>query len=117
MKKDQKFSAVQFMRKYMQDQQAKKTPVGKPKAKKRLSPMSPKRKKESVEYSKLRKEFLESNPQCQVRGCSRRSRDVHHKEKRGANYLKVDTWMAVCRQCHDKIELNKSWAREQQYLK
>jgi len=64
---------------------------------------------------KLRKEFLEEFPICEV--CTKkRASDVHHKDKRGKNYLEVDTWLSVCRKCHTEIHENPSWARANNYL-
>ncbi len=79
---------------------------------KALSKMSPKRKRESRIYTKLRKVFLEENPVCQFLGCRYASTDVHHAAKRGKNYLRVETWKAVCRGHHDWIEANKRLAEE-----
>jgi hypothetical protein len=36
-------------------------------------------------------------------GCQGTSVDVHHMEGRGGNFLKVETWLPVCRACHDWI--------------
>ena len=64
---------------------------------------------------KLRKKFLEDFPICEV--CTKeKSIDVHHKDKRGKNYLEVDTWLSVCRMCHNHIHANPSWARANNYL-
>lgn len=91
----------------------KRTPL---KRKTRLKPMSAKRMKESKEYSAKRLQFLEDLPLCEV--CQRaKSTDVHHVEKRGKNYLRVDTWLATCRPCHDKIHREPDWARQHGYLK
>lgn len=82
----------------------------------RLKPMSDKRKKESVEYIARRNKFLEELPLCEV--CQQaKSSDVHHTAMRGKNYLRVDTWLAACRPCHDKIHREPNWARQQGYLK
>jgi hypothetical protein len=43
--------------------------------------------------------------------------EIHHRDKRGKNYLNVATFMCVSRQGHEKIENNKSWAREVGFLK
>lgn len=45
-----------------------------------------------------------------------RSRDVHHMARRGANYLNEETWLAVSRRNHDRIEREPSWARKHGYL-
>lgn len=43
--------------------------------------------------------------------------EIHHREKRGKNYLNVATFMCVSRQNHERIENNKSWARVMGFLK
>jgi hypothetical protein len=43
--------------------------------------------------------------------------EIHHGSKRGKNYLKTETWWAVCRKNHERIENNKSWARSVGFLK
>lgn len=68
--------------------------------------VSEKKAKAITEYSKLKKQFLETNMACQIRlpGCFLSSFDVHHCSKSELNYLNTNTWMAVCRNCHRKIE-------------
>lgn len=69
------------------------------------------------EYSRLRKDFLSDNPVCQMDGCNAQACDVHHKSgRRGGNYLAVDTWMSLCRACHDWIHAHSNEAREKGYL-
>lgn len=77
----------------------------------RMRQVSVKRSREMKIYAKLRKELLSQFPACQVCG-KRKSTDCHHKSKRGKNYLNVETFMAVCRSCHDRIHANPKWARE-----
>ena len=89
----------------------KKTPVRR---------VSKKRQRELREYAKLRKNYLEENPQCAVCG-ERKAQDIHHMGvaggvKRGSNLNNMDTWLGVCRPCHNHIEMNKTWAREEGYL-
>lgn len=36
--------------------------------------------------------------------CTQNATDIHHKKGRGKYYLVVNTWMAVCRTCHNWIE-------------
>lgn len=87
--------------------------IEKPKS---ISPVSKKRQVEMDEYSKKRKAFLALKPQCEaylVGTCTRTSTDVHHKAGRvGDNYLKISTWLAVCRNCHTWIENNPEEAKE-----
>lgn len=44
--------------------------------------------------------------------------DIHHTHGRtGSNYLDEATWMAVCREAHDRIHENPRWARAKGYLR
>jgi hypothetical protein len=45
-----------------------------------------------------------------------RSRDVHHMDGRGKNYLNEATWLAVSRANHNRIGNQPSWARARGYL-
>jgi hypothetical protein len=69
------------------------------------------------EYSKKRTAFLAMHPSCQAKliGCTVMATDVHHKAGRGENHLKVNTWLAVCRNCHRWIEENPDAAKELGY--
>ena len=50
-------------------------------------------------YTKLRREFLEENPNC-VR-CQERATEVHHRAGRvGAALLDVSRWAGMCSDCH-----------------
>lgn len=81
-----------------------------------LSPVSARRRRDLATYSKLRVDYLRRQPVCEC--CTRRSAsDIHHKAGRtGGNYLKVATWMAVCRECHDYIHRFPKLARALGYL-
>jgi len=59
--------------------------------------------------------FLKELPVCEACGVNA-STDVHHRKGRGKYYLKMDTWMATCRGCHDRIHSYPIWARENGYL-
>jgi len=86
--------------------------IEKPKS---ISPVSAKRQVEMDEYSKRREAFLIVNPHCKAKlqGCTAKATDVHHKAGRvGDNYLKISTWLAVCRNCHRWIEDNPEAAKE-----
>ena len=61
-----------------------------------LKRVSDKRRVEMKEYANLRAEFLKANPVCQLCGKAKAT-DVHHKCKRGKNYLNVATWAALDR--------------------
>lgn len=106
-----------------------------------LRRVSKKRKQAMVEYRRRRLAFLSAHPYCQVwlmeNGIKESdartggyikdggfwvipvpaSTEIHHTKKPKATYLNDEsTWLAVCREMHDKIEMNKSWAREKGYL-
>jgi hypothetical protein len=86
--------------------------IEKPKS---ISPVSKKRQGEMDTYSKLREAFLIAKPHCEAKliGCTGVATDVHHKAGRvGDNYLKISTWLAVCRKCHSWIETNPEEAKE-----
>lgn len=101
-----------------------------------LRRMSKRRQSEYREYMKLRELFLWRHPRCQLwllehqvderdpyqmiiaiaNGCPL-STEIHHVNGRnGKNYLDTSTWLAVCRESHERIEQNKSWARANGYL-
>lgn len=85
------------------------------KRKSRLRPASKKRAAALKLYYELRREYLRLHPACEI--CTvKNSQDIHHKAGRGPNLNKTETWMALCRLCHDEIHHNPSWAREQHYL-
>lgn len=85
-------------------------------AKKRtaLSPRSPKQRRIEAAYAVLRKAYLDSHQMCQAHlsGCSTYATDIHHKAGRGENMLDQSTYLAVCRPCHQWIELNPTEAKE-----
>jgi hypothetical protein len=66
------------------------------------------------EYTKKRTAFLALHTICQARlqGCTQTATDVHHKAGRGENHNVVSTWLAVCRSCHQWIELNPEESKE-----
>lgn len=76
--------------------------------------VSKKRQRELREYRKLTETFLKDKA-CEKCGKARRL-DVHHKAGRGRFYLDVDTWMAVCRECHDYIHKWPIESRENGWL-
>tara|TARA_B100001093_G_scaffold504253_1_gene559790 strand:- start:25 stop:312 length:288 start_codon:yes stop_codon:yes gene_type:complete len=90
----------------------KRTPL---KRKTPLRRVSKARREASKIYLTLRQSFLADLPLCEV--CEKeKSTDVHHKKGRGKYYLDVDTWLSVCRKCHDRIHVNPSWARENGFI-
>ena len=86
----------------------KKEQINQPKQKKPLKPKSDKRAVLDQLYSVSRQQFLSRNPFCNARldGCTTHATDVHHKAGRSKKYLDVLSWLAVCRSCHQWIELH-----------
>lgn len=81
-----------------------------------IKKVSNKRKVENKEYTKLRKAFLESSIYCQVKGCKKLATEVHHKKGRiGKLLTDISYFLGVCRECHNKIELEPLWAKENGY--
>ena len=75
---------------------------------------SKKMQKIDAKYSQLRRIFLTDYPLCQAAlpGCTSRSTDIHHKKGRGKYHNDVSTWLSVCRNCHNWIELHPIEAQE-----
>lgn len=86
----------------------------KPLKRTRLRRVSAKHAKELRSYYEKRKAFLIAHPTCAL--CSNASCDVHHKEKRGANLNREETWLALCRAHHEYLHHHPSWARERGLL-
>lgn len=54
--------------------------------------------------------------QCGIPGCTIKSTDIHHKAGRvGKNLYDPENFLAVCRNCHNYIEMNPLWAKETGY--
>jgi hypothetical protein len=81
---------------------------------------SKKRKLVNLEYAALRKIFMLERPRCQVVDggirCPNPSTECHHRKGRGRYHIVVESWMAVCSGCHNKIHSNPAWAKENHYL-
>jgi hypothetical protein len=78
----------------------------------KIKPFSKKRSIQNKEYIILRRKFLDDNLICQLKliGCTHNATDIEHREGRIGDLLtNVNKWLAVCRNCHIKIEttLNK----------
>ncbi|WGQ15607.1 hypothetical protein [Sphingobacterium faecium] len=91
-----------------------KTKASEPKKHKPIKKVADKRKKEIVMYLKARLDHLNENPNCEVCGLS--ATEIHHKRgKIGKLLYDKRYFMSVDRMCHDKIENNPEWAKEQNY--
>jgi hypothetical protein len=81
-----------------------------------ISPISEKRLAEMEVYRKNRDVYMASHPKCEVGGCNKKSKDLHHKRGRvGDDYTNPANFMAVCRKCHIVIENNPQWAKDNGY--
>lgn len=79
-----------------------------------MKKVSDKRKILDADYREKRIAFLTLNPYCAV--CGGMATDVHHKARRGVNYLNVLHFLPTCRTCHQRVHDNPQWARENGYL-
>jgi hypothetical protein len=86
-------------------------PLAKPTSK--PNAVSQKMKQTMSVYEKKRVAFLALHQYCQASlpDCNARATDVHHMAGRGENHNNMDTWLAVCRTCHQWIETNPAKAR------
>lgn len=81
-----------------------------------IRPISKRKQTEHREYLKLARDFLQRHQKCWVYP-KLQATQVHHTEGRGANLLRVETWMAVSNQAHFKIHhVSPKWARSKGYL-
>jgi ATPase subunit of ABC transporter with duplicated ATPase domains len=100
----------------MRERAVEKAKAKAPKRQASIPVRSKKRAAEESEYSRRKKKFLTLHPTCMVKGCQTPSFDVHHKSGRdGKMLINVMYFLAVCRNCHNEIELNPEWAKEQGY--
>lgn len=72
-----------------------------------------------LEYSKIRKEFLNNPLNSTCRGkfvnclhSTGLNLTIHHSKGRGKYYLDISTWIPLCMNCHNFIELNPKIAKE-----
>lgn len=81
----------------------------------KINAISETRKEWEKEYRKNKKTFLASHPNCEamLKGCGKKSVDVHHKKGRQTrdHYVNPQYFLAVCRNCHDIIERNPEFAK------
>jgi len=84
-----------------------------------IAPRSQKRGLEEKLYSLKRKVFLQNHPMCQahIQGvCTNNSSEVHHKKGRvGDDLLDETNWLALCHNCHEYVERERTWALEMGY--
>ena len=92
----------------------------KPTAKaKPIPPRSQKRTKEEKIYMAKRYIYLTEHPMCEahISGiCLKHASEIHHKAgKIGDDLIDETNFLAVCRECHNYIENNRSWAMTMGY--
>jgi len=81
-----------------------------------IKKVSDKRKVENKEYLDLRNGYFYNNPLCEVKFCNNLATEIHHKKGRiGKLLTDIRYFLAVCRECHNKIELNPILAKENGY--
>lgn len=90
------------------DRKADRTKV---KVVKPVKKVTEKRNIQNQEYARLRKEYLESYPACEVVECNNQSNQIHHMAGRENERL-TDTnyFLAVCPDCHERITKDTQWA-------
>lgn len=79
---------------------------------------SKKRAVQNREYSKLRKEYLEGHPICEVRlgNCTNQATNIHHQRGRIGDLLTDTTYfLACCFSCHQWIENNPTESKKRGY--
>lgn len=76
------------------------------KAPKRISKVSDKRSDELSQYPKKKKAFLLHKMACEVKlpGCTVNATEIHHCSTSALDFLNENTWTAICRSCHLKVE-------------
>jgi len=77
--------------------------------------VSVKRSKQESLYSVNRKKYLEKHEVCECCN-STPSTEIHHKKGRVEDLIHDSRYfMAVCRGCHEYIELNPEWAKKNMF--
>ena len=81
-----------------------------------LRRVSTRQQKRLNRYYAASKAYLDEHPMCEMPGCGYHADEIHHKMGRGIHIDNPEHFMAICRSCHRRVEDNKSWAREKQYI-
>ena len=78
--------------------------------------MSKKRAKQNRLYAKIRKDYLEKKPMCEV--CHSRLADqIHHRRGRfGDRLTDAGYFLGVCFSCHIRVHMNPAWAYAKDYM-
>lgn len=83
----------------------------------KLAPRSSRQSKKEALYAILRKAYLKDHNMCEAHlpDCGTYATDIHHKAGRGVYFLDSTTYMAVCRSCHQWIELHPIEAKQMNF--
>lgn len=88
-----------------------------------LNSMSPKRKEEMKEYSKLRKVYMKDHHECEIclalyAPVVNLATEIHHRLPLGRGGKLTDTsiFIAICRPCHELMKSQIKWAEEKTYV-
>ena len=83
-----------------------------------ISKVSAKRMKLNSQYLRLRLKFLAERSTCEakVKCLGAQATEVHHLRGRGEYFLRVDTWLPVCSNCHHWCHDNDAEARDKGLL-
>jgi hypothetical protein len=83
-----------------------------------INKVSDKKKQLDKEYKKVRKQYLSAHPLCEAKiegVCSKVAVEIHHRAGKATeeDYLNSDLFLAVCRPCHNVIEKNTAFSKQQ----
>lgn len=82
---------------------------------KRVNPVSEKRKYLNETYTQMRTDFLRMTKECEAKVneyCTNKPETIHHKRGRGKYFLAPETWLPCCMLCHVYIEQHPKEAKE-----
>lgn len=75
-----------------------------------LKRVSKRRATQNKVYAKVRAEYLDQNPDCEVCGF-KQSTQIHHRRGRfGSRLNDTAFFLAVCFECHNTIHTDPIWA-------
>lgn len=80
----------------------------------KINSVSKRRAKDMRLYKKIRLDFLEDHPLCEIKSkvCTYVATEISHMKGRGMYYLVVSTWEAACHPCGQFVTNNPTWAFE-----
>lgn len=80
----------------------------------KIKTFSDKKMKELAVYRKLRDEYLNRKPFCEIKSpkCTGITTELHHKKPRRYFLCDISSFCASCRACNTYVEENHEWARQ-----